>query len=138
MPEDLPPVWADERRLIQILTNFISNANKYTKPNGKVTIFAERARNVWDENGAPEVVHCAVSDTGIGMSAEDLRNLFRPYWRSDNPEAKEQPGTGLGMSLTRGLIEAHGGRIWVESELGVGTTFHFTIPVAKEGEKIEQ
>jgi signal transduction histidine kinase len=138
VPEDLPPVWADERRLIQILTNFISNANKYTKPHGKVTIFAEHTRNVWDENGAPEVVHCAVSDTGIGMSAEDLRNLFRPYWRSDNPEAKDQPGTGLGMSLTRGLIEAHGGRIWVESELGVGTTFHFTIPVAKEGEKIKQ
>jgi signal transduction histidine kinase len=138
VPEDLPLVWADERRLIQILTNFISNANKYTKPHGKVTIFAEHTRNVWDENGAPEVVHCAVSDTGIGMSAEDLRNLFRPYWRSDNPEAKDQPGTGLGMSLTRGLIEAHGGRIWVESELGVGTTFHFTIPVAKEDEKIRQ
>ncbi|PJF35486.1 MAG: hypothetical protein CUN49_10315 [Candidatus Thermofonsia Clade 1 bacterium] len=138
VPEDLPLVWGDERRLIQIMTNFISNANKYTKPGGKVTIFAERARNIWDENGAPEVVHCAVSDTGIGMSAQDLQNLFKPYWRSDNPEAKDQPGTGLGMSLTRGLIEAHGGRIWVESELGVGTTFHFTIPLAKEGEKLTQ
>ncbi|MFQ3537129.1 MAG: GAF domain-containing protein [Aggregatilineales bacterium] len=138
VPEDLPPVWGDERRLIQIMTNFISNANKYTKPGGTVTVFAERARNVWDEGGAPDVIHCAVSDTGIGMSAEDLQNLFKPYWRSDNPEAKDQPGTGLGMSLTRGLIEAHGGRIWVESELGVGTTFHFTIPLAKEGEKLTQ
>lgn len=138
VPEDLPLVWGDERRLIQIMTNFISNANKYTKPNGRITIFAEHSRNIWDESGAPEVVHCAVSDTGIGMSEEDLRNLFRPYWRSDNPEAKDQPGTGLGMSLTRGLIEAHGGRVWVESQLGVGTTFHFTIPLAKEGEKLKQ
>ncbi len=138
VPEDLPPVWGDERRLTQIMTNFISNANKYTKPGGTVTIFAERTRNLWDENGAAEVVHCAVSDTGIGMSAEDLRNLFKPYWRSDNPAAKEQPGTGLGMSLTRGLIEAHGGRIWVESELGVGTTFHFTIPLAQQSEKLTQ
>jgi signal transduction histidine kinase len=137
VPEDLPLVWGDERRLIQIMTNFVSNANKYTKAGGKITVRAERARNIWDESGAPEVVHCAVSDTGIGMSAEDLQNLFRPYWRSDNPEAKDQPGTGLGMSLTRGLIEAHGGRIWVESELGVGTTFHFTIPLAKEGEKLK-
>ncbi|MCS6871906.1 MAG: GAF domain-containing protein [Anaerolineae bacterium] len=138
VPEDLPPVWGDERRLIQIMTNFVSNANKYTRAGGKVTIFAERARNIWDEGGAPEVVHCTVSDTGIGMSAEDLQNLFKPYWRSDNPEVKEQHGTGLGMSLTRGLIEAHGGRVWVESELGVGTTFHFTIPLAQASEKLKQ
>ncbi|MCE7948499.1 MAG: GAF domain-containing protein [Chloroflexi bacterium CFX4] len=138
VPDDLPYVWGDERRLIQVMTNFVSNANKYTKPGGKVTIFAEHTRNVWDEGGATEVIHCAVTDTGIGMSQEDLQNLFKPYWRSENPDAREQPGTGLGMSLTRALIEAHGGRIWVESERGVGTTFHFTMPLAGEREKMTE
>ncbi len=138
VPDDLPYVWGDERRLIQVMTNFVSNANKYTKPGGKVTIFAEHTRNIWDEGGAAEVIHCSVTDTGIGMNQEDLQNLFKPYWRSENPDAREQPGTGLGMSLTRALIEAHGGRIWVESEPGVGTTFHFTMPLAGEREKMAE
>jgi signal transduction histidine kinase len=134
-PETLPAVWADELRLIQILTNFVSNANKYTPPSGTITILAEHVQNKWDPNGAPEVIHCAVSDTGIGMSDEDLKKLFTAYWRSDNPRAKEQPGTGLGMTLTRGLVEAHGGRVWVESTIDVGTTFHMTVPVAPENER---
>src|SRR5258706_896133 len=119
-PETLPLVWGDELRLIQVMTNFVSNANKYTPPSGTITIMAEHVPNQWDPNGAPEVVHCAVTDTGIGMSEEDQKKLFTPYWRSDNPRAKEQPGTGLGMTLTRGLIEAHGGKIWGESTLDVG------------------
>jgi signal transduction histidine kinase len=134
VPEDLPRVWGDENRLIQILTNFISNANKYTPQGGAVTITAEATDNRWDMGGAPEVVHCAVTDTGIGMSEEDLKSLFKPYWRSENPLAREQTGTGLGMSLTRGLIEAHGGKIWVESQINIGTTFHFTIPLATEAQ----
>jgi signal transduction histidine kinase len=134
-PETLPQVWGDELRLIQILTNFVSNANKYTPPGGTITIMAEHVPNRWDPNGAAEVVHCAVSDTGIGMSDEDLKKLFTAYWRSDNPRAKEQPGTGLGMTLTRGLVEAHGGKVWVESTLDVGTTFHMTVPLAQENEK---
>lgn len=134
--EDLPSVWADSQRLVQIMINFVSNANKYTEPDGDIYVTAAATQNVWDINGAPEVIHCAVKDTGIGMSEADLNNLFKAYWRSDNPKAREQAGTGLGMSLTRGLIEAHGGRIWVESQLGEGTTFHFTIPLAGEREKM--
>jgi signal transduction histidine kinase len=136
VPETLPNVWADQNRLIQIMTNFVSNATKYTPPGGTVTIFAETARNAWDPHGAPEVVHCYVRDTGIGMSEDDLSKLFTPYFRSENPKTREQPGTGLGLTITRGLIEQHGGKIWVESTLDVGTTFHFTVPVATEKEEV--
>jgi signal transduction histidine kinase len=135
VPDNLPLVMGDELRLIQIMTNFVSNAYKYTPQGGTITITAEHVPNHWDTTGAPEVIHCAVSDTGIGMSEEDLKKMFTAYWRSENPRAREQPGTGLGMTLTRGLVEAHGGRVWVESTLEVGTTFHFTVPVVTEADK---
>ncbi len=135
IPDDLPPVRGDQNRLIQVLTNFISNANKYTPPGGAITIHAALSPNRWDPQGPPEVIHCYVRDTGIGMSQEDLDQLFTPYFRSENPKTREQPGTGLGLAITRGLIELHGGTVWVESELEAGTTFHFTIPVARETEE---
>lgn len=133
IPERLPAALGDRTRLVQIMTNFVSNANKYTPEGGAVTIRARAARNVWDPQGAPDVIHCSVRDTGVGMSEDDLRQLFTPYFRSGNPAVREQPGTGLGLTITRGLIELHGGKVWVESTLGEGTTFHFTIPVAVEG-----
>jgi signal transduction histidine kinase len=132
VPDSLPLVWADENRLIQVMINFVSNANKYTPKGGSVTINAELVANRWsnDERAARQVIHCTVTDTGIGMSQPDLDKLFTPYWRSDNPLARAEEGTGLGMSLTRGLVEAHGGKLWVESQINVGTSFHITIPVA--------
>ncbi len=135
VPHDLPDVLGDRVRLVQIMTNFVSNANKYTPSGGSRTIRARATRNIWDPQGAPEVIHCMVQDTGIGMSEADLRHLFTPYFRSDNPDVRDQPGTGLGLTITRGLIEQHGGKIWVESTPGEGTTFHFTIPVVKESVK---
>jgi signal transduction histidine kinase len=75
-------------------------------------------------------LHVCVRDQGIGMNQEDVARLFTPYFRSENPAAREQPGTGLGLTITRGIVERHGGTIWVESELGSGTAFHFTIPLA--------
>ena len=130
--EDLPLVAADRDRLLQVLTNLVSNANKYTPAGGRITIQARATRNVWNPQQAAEVIHCSVQDTGIGMSEEDMSRLFTPYFRSENPKTREQPGTGLGLAITRGLIELHGGVIWVESELDAGSTFHFTIPVAAE------
>ncbi len=135
VPEDLPPVRGDQNRLIQVATNLVSNAHKYTPPNGKITIKAEVARNTWEPQGAPYVVHVSVQDTGIGLSEEDLSQLFVPYFRSENPKTREQPGTGLGLTITRGLVQLHGGKIWVESEVEVGSTFHFTIPLATEAEQ---
>lgn len=73
-------------------------------------------------------------DQGIGMSADDLRQLFTPYFRSDNPKTREQPGTGLGMTITRGIVQRHGGDVWVESAIGEGSTFHFTIPIVSTPE----
>ncbi len=132
VPDSMPLVMGDQNRLIQILTNFLSNAYKYTPTGGIIEIKAEATRNTWDQQGAQQVIHCFVRDTGIGMSDEDLKKLFTPYFRSENYKAREQPGTGLGMTITRGLIEQHGGKVWVESVLDEGTTFHFTLPVALE------
>lgn len=133
IPDELPSVWGDERRLVQVATNFMTNANKYTPDGGNVFIRAAQALNVWDKEGVRQVLHIQIEDTGIGISEEDQKKLFREkYFRTENPKALEQPGTGLGMVLTRGLILEHGGTIWMESVIDQGTTFHFTIPLAEE------
>ena len=130
VPDGLPLIMGDGNRLIQVLTNFVSNANKYTPEGGIIRVKAEVTAS--GTEGTGQFIHCQVIDTGYGMSDEDVKQLSTPYFRSENPLAREQPGTGLGMTITYALIEAHGGRIWVESELGEGTTFHFTVPVAVE------
>ena len=138
--EDLPLIMGDHQRLVQVMTNFISNANKYS-PNGAViTLDAQVERDRQNDAGRHlgDFMHITVADTGIGMSEEDQREMFTPYFRSENQDAHEQPGTGLGMSLTRELIIQHDGEVWLESELGEGTTFHFTIPLAKEVEEAKE
>jgi len=132
VPDDLPTIWADQRRLNQIMINFLTNANKYTDENGEVEVMAEEVGNKWDTKGALRVLHIAVRDTGLGISQQDLQHLFEKYFRSTNDKALQQKGTGLGLTLTKRLIEQHGGKIWVESTLNEGTTFHFTIPLASE------
>jgi signal transduction histidine kinase len=130
--EKLPKVWADPTRLAQILVNLVSNANKYTPEGGQVTVGAERAKNQWDPDGAAEVMHIWVQDTGIGINLEDQQKIFQKFFRSDDQKARESPGTGLGLNITRSLVEMMGGKIWFESEFRQGTTFHFTVPVAQE------
>jgi signal transduction histidine kinase len=131
IPKELPPIQADQNRLIQVLTNLVSNAHKYTPEDGTIRIGAHVEEDMLDNKGRPlpPQLHISIADTGIGMTEEDLHRLFTAYFRSDNPLAREQPGTGLGLTITRGIIERHGGQIWVESELGRGTTFHFTVPL---------
>jgi signal transduction histidine kinase len=130
IPDNLPAVWGDHNRLAQILINLISNANKYTPEAGVITIEAERNRNRWDPEGASEVVRIGVQDTGFGMTPEDQAKVFTKFFRSEDPKAREAPGTGLGLNITRNLVELQGGKIWFDSEIGKGTTFQFTIPVA--------
>ncbi len=120
VPEDLPPVHADPARLTQILINLLSNAYKYTPEGGKIRVRA------WQQNG---FVHCAVSDTGIGISPDDQAKLFTKFFRSEDPAAQEMPGTGLGLCIVKNLVELQGGQIEVESQLEQGTTFAFTLPV---------
>ncbi len=130
IPADLPPLWADHTRLSQVLVNLVSNAYKYTPPEGSITLAAEKCANRWNPNGAAEVVHVWVQDSGIGISAEDQKKIFQKFFRSEDPKTREAPGTGLGLNITRSLVEMQGGQIWFESEFRKGTTFHFTVPVA--------
>lgn len=138
IPEDLPLINADQNRLIQVLTNLISNAHKYSPAGGTITVSASTSDDLRDAKGRPlpPSLLATVRDTGIGMSEEDISKLFTPYFRSENPAAREQPGTGLGLTITRGIVEQHGGTIRVESELGKGTAFHITIPLAVETEQM--
>jgi signal transduction histidine kinase len=123
VPDDLPVVNGDPARLTQILINLLSNANKYTPESGKINVRA------WTN---ADFVHCAVSDTGVGMSPEDLERLFTKFFRSEDPAVREMPGTGLGMCIVKSLIELQGGEIEVESQVGKGTTFTFTVPLASD------
>ncbi|MCS7010338.1 MAG: GAF domain-containing sensor histidine kinase, partial [Anaerolineales bacterium] len=132
LPPSLPKVWADPVRLGQILTNLVSNANKYTPEGGEIIIGAEASENRWDTTGPSRVVHVWVQDNGIGISLEDQAKIFQKFFRSDDQKAREAPGTGLGLNITKSLVEMMNGRIWFESEYRKGTTFHFTVPIVEE------
>lgn len=122
LPPDLPAVKADPDRLEQILLNLLSNAVKYSPAGGTVTVSARL--------DAEQVV-ISVRDAGMGITAEQMGQLFQPYQRLDSAQAAKIRGTGLGLYLTKTLVEVQGGRIWVESAgEGKGSTFFFTIPVA--------
>ena len=132
IPDDLPPVWGDRNRLIQILTNLASNAYKYTPEDGRIIVSVVQSENKWDEEGAPLVAHISVADSGIGIKLEDQKKIFSQYFRTD--EGKETAsGTGLGLNITRNLVEMQGGKIWFDSVFGQGSTFQFTVPVTETG-----
>ncbi|MCB0119443.1 MAG: GAF domain-containing protein, partial [Anaerolineales bacterium] len=132
VPKGLPSMWADRIRVGQVLTNLVSNAYKYTPESGTIQVGVEDTQNQWDPDGAPRVIHLWVKDSGIGMTVEDQQKIFQKFFRSDDPKARESPGTGLGLNITKSLVEMQGGKIWFESEYRKGTTFHFTVPVAEE------
>ena len=139
--EDTPAILGDRVRLVQVMTNLLSNANKYSPPGSEIRIMAAVENNHRNRDGKPmgEALRIAVKDNGIGMKEEDVNKLFRVrYFRSSNDEAKSQPGTGLGMMITQNIIHQHGGTIWIESTMGEGSTFNFTIPLAKEPEKPQE
>jgi two-component system phosphate regulon sensor histidine kinase PhoR len=117
-PPDLPNVEIDLQRLEQVLVNLVHNAVKFTRAGGEILLFAEAG------NGE---VGFAVQDTGTGIPAEDVSRIFERFYRVD--KSRTGSGTGLGLSIARHIVEAHKGRIWVESVEGQGSTFRFTIPV---------
>jgi signal transduction histidine kinase len=121
----LPGALCDETRTMQIIGNLLSNASKYTPPQGRITISLTPA-----EEGYLQV---AVADTGIGISAANQVNLFSAFFRARDPAAAQARGIGLGLHITRLLIELHGGRIWFTSRLGAGSIFYVTFPVIDEG-----
>ncbi|MBI3760647.1 MAG: GAF domain-containing protein [Chloroflexi bacterium] len=128
--DDLPPVWADMVRMAQVLTNLISNAHKYTPEGGHIILRVEPSQNIWDADGAPDVLHISVTDNGIGISPEDQKQIFSKFFRAEDRVVREVPGTGLGLNIFKNLVELQGGKAWFESEVGKGSTFHFTVPLA--------
>ncbi len=129
IPDDLPRVWYDKNRLSQIMTNLVSNANKYTQDAGIITIQAERTTHPCNGQDAQDVIRVKVKDNGFGMAPEDQEKLFSKFFRSPDDQVRAAPGTGLGLSITKNLIELQNGCIWFESEFRKGTAFYFTIPV---------
>jgi signal transduction histidine kinase len=122
MARELPPGRGDGRRLTQVLINLVGNAIKFTDA-GEVAIKAEA------NNGS---FHVSVRDTGPGISAADQAKLFQEFQQADNAITRKKGGTGLGLAISKRIIEMHGGKIWVESQPGQGSTFTFTLPVHVE------
>ncbi len=120
VPEELPDMAADRRRLAEVLQNLLDNAIQYTLPGGKITLTASHIGR--------EVVF-TVSDTGIGIPKADQPRIFERFYRVDAARSREVGGTGLGLAIAKHLVEVHGGRLWVESEIGQGSEFHFSVPV---------
>ncbi|HVZ49844.1 MAG TPA: HAMP domain-containing sensor histidine kinase, partial [Gemmatimonadaceae bacterium] len=116
VPDVLPTVDVDSDRLVQVLSNLVSNSIKFTPEDGDITVTAT-------EDG--DVVRITVADSGIGISAADLPRVFDRFWQS---KRTNRSGAGLGLAIARGIVRAHGGRIWVESAPGDGTRVHFTVP----------
>jgi len=117
-PEEIT-VRADERKVGQVVVNLLSNALKFTPAGGRIDVSATTA------NGTVEV---AVSDTGPGIAPADQLRIFEEFWQARGGSGARVEGTGLGLPLSRRFIELHGGRLWVESDVGRGSTFRFTLP----------
>lgn len=126
VPDMLPWVLADPDRVQQVLTNLLHNAIKFTPPGGEITIRASVA------DVSPDEVVVSVRDTGVGISRQDLPRVFERFYKSDRARTRGRGGTGLGLAIARHIVEAHGGRIWVKSKEGKGSTFYFTLPVTAD------
>jgi len=123
VPEDIPLAHGDGGRIVQCLTNLAGNALKFTRQ-GRVEIAVELRGD--------RLVY-RVSDTGIGIAADKIDTLFAEFRQGDATISHEFGGTGLGLSITKKFVELHGGRIWIESELGRGSTFFIEIPLRLDG-----
>jgi signal transduction histidine kinase len=118
---DLPLVMADCDKLVQVLVNLVSNALKYSAAPSPVRVVAERKE---------DHVEISVIDRGIGMTEAECAEVFEKFSRADRPEVRKVTGTGLGLYITKNLVEMQHGQVWVKSEPGVGSVFAFSIPLA--------
>jgi signal transduction histidine kinase len=135
VPEPLPAVYADTEKVEQILTNLIGNAIKFTPEGGKIIVSAKHLPKE-KEGGYGDQIAVSVKDTGIGIPPEHLDAIFEKFHQVEGSLHRSVSGTGLGLAITKGLVEAHQGKIWVKSEIEKGSTFTFTLPLA-EGERRE-
>jgi two-component sensor histidine kinase len=130
IPKELPPVYGDREKIERILMNLIGNALKFTPEGGEVVVSAKLV------DGSTNSLAVSVRDSGIGIPADQLGKVFEKFYQVEGSLHRSLSGTGLGLAITKGLVEAHQGRICVESEVGKGSTFTFILPVSK-GEKRE-
>ena len=121
MADDLPVVVADPERVGQVLRNLLSNALHHTPPEGRIVIEAQ---------AVPEGIEVAVRDTGSGIAPDQAPYVFERFYRADPSRNRATGGAGLGLAIVKQLVEAHGGRVWLESTPGEGTTVRFTLPSA--------
>ncbi len=159
----LPPeaeIEADRGKLQQVMFNLLDNAIKFTPAGGSVSVSARLTRDegrltkdvgrrtkdegggasivlTSEASGRPSSIEISVADTGIGIKEEDMSRLFQPFQQLESPYTKQYKGTGLGLILAKKIVELHGGKIWVESEIGKGSTCKFSIPVEQAGRNVE-
>ncbi|MDP6156931.1 MAG: HAMP domain-containing sensor histidine kinase [Candidatus Thermoplasmatota archaeon] len=120
IPKELPLVQGDRILISNLVINLLSNAVRYSPDRSSITISSHKEGNN---------LHTMVSDTGIGIPKDDLTEIFRPFYQVEDVEHRKSGGVGLGLNIVRGIAERHGGKVWVLSELGKGSTFHFIIPL---------
>lgn len=121
LAENLPNIFVDPSRLERVLVNLLHNAIKFTSPGGMISLTAYQKMNT---------IVFSVKDSGVGIKSKDLARVFERFYKSDR--SRTDRGTGLGLSIARHLVEAHGGKIWAESQIGEGSTFSFSIPLTKQ------
>ncbi len=120
-PESIDPVCADPDKIEQVFVNLVDNAAKYSPSGGEITLTLV---------AQPRRVECSVKDSGVGIPSDHLAHIFEKFHRVDNRATREIYGTGLGLYVSKSIVEAHGGMIWAESEIGKGSIFHFTLPLS--------
>lgn len=128
LPSELPRVWADTRRVRQVLNNLLENAIKYSPGGGQITVTAEVNEND---------LTISVSDSGQGIPPEFIDKIFQRFFQVDAANTRKTGGSGLGLSISKGIVEALGGKIWAESETGKGSTLRFTLPLVSGTETVE-
>jgi len=134
MPSELPPVHADRDSLYQIVLHLLSNACQCSEPDTNVLVRARLEEYDEQVGGIPDYLLVSVTDTGGGIAPEDQRRVFQRLYRADNPLIAGLGDTGVGLSIAKALVEANGGRIWVESEMRVGSTFSFILPLSSRND----
>lgn len=130
LPEDLPPVWGDPARIEQVLVNLLSNALRHTAAGAvSVRAYTDLANTEKESRSGQELLWVEVSDTGAGIAPEDVPHVFERFWRADRSRDRTSGGSGIGLSICRRLVQLQGGTITVQSKLGQGSTFRFSLPI---------
>lgn len=128
LPAELPRVWADPRRVRQVLNNLLENAIKYAPNGGQITVTCEVEA---------DCVVVSIADQGQGIPREFLERVFDRFFQVDGANTRAMGGSGLGLAIAKGIVQAHGGAIWAESQAGQGSVFRFTLPIVKESDLLQ-